>query len=118
MTTTTTQTTTQTTPTVAHGLPGPADLRSALEETRADRRAFLQSLTADGLQTMGSDPAEATRVAGARRTLQEVDAALARMDAGEFGLCVHCGNPIPAERLEFLPQASGCVPCVQAHRLD
>ncbi len=63
---------------------------------------------------MGSDPAEATRVAGARRTLQEVDAALARMDAGEFGLCVHCGNPIPAERLEFLPQASGCVPCVQA----
>ncbi|WP_460624245.1 TraR/DksA family transcriptional regulator [Kineococcus endophyticus] len=38
------------------------------------------------------------------------------MDAGEFGFCVHCRRPIPAGRLEFLPHASGCVPCLQSQR--
>jgi RNA polymerase-binding transcription factor DksA len=48
--------------------------------------------------------------------LVEVDLALARMDAGAFGDCAGCGNPIPWERLEVRPQADRCVPCARRSR--
>ncbi|MEW1960486.1 hypothetical protein [Kineococcus sp. NPDC059986] len=114
----TSTTTSAATPVVAHGLPGPAldatllaELRAVLEETRDDRRHLLQSLTAEELRAADTDPAAAARITSARRALGEAADALARMDAGTFGLCVHCQGAIPQERLEFLPHASGCVPC-------
>ena len=41
--------------------------------------------------------------------LSEIDAALARIDAGTFGTCQACGRPIGAERLEALPWATLCI---------
>lgn len=41
--------------------------------------------------------------------LERVDAALARMESGEYGHCVACGKFIPAERLEALPTAVYCI---------
>jgi RNA polymerase-binding transcription factor DksA len=43
--------------------------------------------------------------AHARHTLDEIDAALARMDAGTYGICEVSGKPIPVERLEAIPWA-------------
>ena len=40
-----------------------------------------------------------------QRTLAEIDAALARMDAGTYGLSVTTGEPIPLERLRLIPWA-------------
>ncbi|RJL21271.1 hypothetical protein D5H75_38010 [Bailinhaonella thermotolerans] len=40
-----------------------------------------------------------------------IDAALARIDAGTYGLCVVCGKPIPEARLEFRPMAADHVEC-------
>jgi len=40
---------------------------------------------------------------------ERVDAALARMDSGEYGHCAACGKFIPLERLEALPTAIYCV---------
>lgn len=48
---------------------------------------------------------------GALREHAAVVEALARLDAGTYGLCVRCGEPIPAARLEALPMATMCVPC-------
>lgn len=45
------------------------------------------------------------------RTIEEIDAALARLEAGTYGRCVSCGSGIPVERLEFRPSAAACVPC-------
>lgn len=47
----------------------------------------------------------------ARRMVAEVDRALERMDAGTYGLCLSCGQPIALERLQALPQATQCVDC-------
>jgi DnaK suppressor protein len=44
-------------------------------------------------------------------TVADIDQALERLDAGAYGLCVTCGTPIPAERLEAVPWAALCVPC-------
>ncbi|WP_123039881.1 TraR/DksA C4-type zinc finger protein [Cohnella candidum] len=41
--------------------------------------------------------------------LERVEAALERMDTGEYGRCKECGAFIPPERLEALPTADRCV---------
>lgn len=41
--------------------------------------------------------------------LKKVDNALARIEAGEYGVCETCGKSIPVERLDVLPYATLCV---------
>ncbi|HZG55166.1 TraR/DksA C4-type zinc finger protein [Paenibacillus sp.] len=41
--------------------------------------------------------------------LEKAEAALARIDAGTYGHCLRCGEPIPLERLQALPSAEYCV---------
>lgn len=43
--------------------------------------------------------------------LQQVDSALGRLDAGNYGVCERCGGQIGARRLEALPYATLCVNC-------
>ncbi|EMT54474.1 MULTISPECIES: TraR/DksA C4-type zinc finger protein [Brevibacillus] len=43
-----------------------------------------------------------------RETLKEIDQALSRMEEGTYGICTVCGQDIPEERLEALPQAQTC----------
>ena len=47
----------------------------------------------------------------ARRRLAELDEALARVDAGTFGVCEVCGMAIAPERLEARPTATTCIIC-------
>ena len=47
----------------------------------------------------------------ARSHLDEVDAALARLDDGSYGTCERCGGPIARARLEARPTARTCVTC-------
>lgn len=43
--------------------------------------------------------------------LDAVEAALARLDAGKFGLCTACGAAIAHERLTAIPYARHCLHC-------
>lgn len=49
----------------------------------------------------------------ATRRLREIDISLERLEAGTYGTCTACGNPIPHARLEAFPSASTCVECQQ-----
>ena len=49
--------------------------------------------------------------AQARAAVEDIDHALAKIDAGTYGLCEGCGQPIPRARLKALPQARMCVTC-------
>ncbi len=44
-------------------------------------------------------------------TLEEVDDALRKMDAGTYGACEGCGQPIAPARLEAKPTARLCMEC-------
>lgn len=44
--------------------------------------------------------------AQARAAVDQIDEALARMERGTYGICVHSGQPIPEERLEAIPWAA------------
>jgi RNA polymerase-binding transcription factor DksA len=47
----------------------------------------------------------------ARHQHGEIDAALARVDAGTYGRCAECGERISPERLDALPATTVCVRC-------
>ena len=49
----------------------------------------------------------------ARRRLADVDAALARREAGGYGICETCGRPIAPERLAARPAARTCIACAR-----
>jgi DnaK suppressor protein len=46
-----------------------------------------------------------------RQLLRLIDEALDRIEDGEYGKCVRCGNPVPEKRLEAVPWARHCLPC-------
>ena len=46
-----------------------------------------------------------------RRELAEVEAALARLEAGRYGTCESCGGPMGLQRMRAIPEARYCVGC-------
>ena len=50
---------------------------------------------------------------GERETaeLAVIEAALARIKAGSYGLCTDCGATIPVARLKASPEAGRCIAC-------
>lgn len=53
-----------------------------------------------------------------KANLDEVDAALARIAVGTYGVCIDCGEAIPEKRLTALPASARCIECQrkQEHR--
>jgi RNA polymerase-binding transcription factor DksA len=49
--------------------------------------------------------------AQALAAVEDIDKALAKIEAGTYGICERCGQPIPKERLKALPYAALCVAC-------
>jgi DnaK suppressor protein len=44
-------------------------------------------------------------------TKRQIQAALQRLESGDYGICESCGEPINPKRLKAVPWASRCVPC-------
>jgi RNA polymerase-binding transcription factor DksA len=51
------------------------------------------------------------RAVAARRKLEDVEEALARLAAGSFGRCEQCGSEIPPGLLALIPEARYCPRC-------
>jgi len=45
--------------------------------------------------------------------LRMIEEALDRIEAGDYGVCLGCEEPIPAKRLQAVPWAKYCVTCQQ-----
>jgi len=56
---------------------------------------------------------EMALAANAREMLYQTERALERLDAGTYGLCENCGNPIGKARMQAFPRATLCVECKQ-----
>jgi DnaK suppressor protein len=91
--------------------------RTRLQGMREDLERERDETTADGageLSTVDQHPGDSgTETFELEKTvslleqvgeeLQEVEAALQRVEAGTYGICESCGRPIGDERLEALP---------------
>jgi DnaK suppressor protein len=49
--------------------------------------------------------------------LNQIEAALVRLEAGEIGTCEECSGAIPMERLRALPYATTCIACKRRREL-
>ncbi|MEU0654274.1 TraR/DksA C4-type zinc finger protein [Streptomyces albogriseolus] len=56
---------------------------------------------------------ELALAANAREMLDQFERALQRLDAGTYGLCENCGEPIGKARMQAFPRATLCVECKQ-----
>lgn len=112
------------------------DIESAEKTLRKEREQLIHQLEELGAAESGdlrSDldfggsfadaaavTAERTEVLGLidslKKQLDAVDAALAHIEAGTYGVCDNCGNEIGADRLEFRPASVLCVNCKTASR--
>ena len=106
-----------------------AELIKVLREDRADSMETAHELiTEDMRESLGelsvldNHPADiGTEVYQRSRDVAEhdrlghrieaIEVALARFDDGEYGVCEHCGQEIPFERLEVIPYTTVCTEC-------
>ncbi|WP_195909001.1 TraR/DksA C4-type zinc finger protein [Microlunatus sp. Gsoil 973] len=98
-----------------------AKIRAELEQQRDFRMDQIKQLEGDMADTLTSGDEARLQVnrmlaVSADAVLDEIIAALRRLDAGEYGVCEDCDAPIPWERLEVLPMSRLCTPC--QYRLD
>jgi DnaK suppressor protein len=96
------------------------------------RRAELESLSEgseESRSTVMLDPQSVGRIsrtdaiqmqqmaleAERRRQLERrrIEAALRRIEEGEYGLCASCGEPIAPARLELDPAVPNCIACAE-----
>ncbi|HKQ98573.1 MAG TPA: TraR/DksA C4-type zinc finger protein [Candidatus Polarisedimenticolia bacterium] len=102
-----------------------AALTAKRQEADARRReALARQLSGDAAgDNEGVHGWKASREGGADvallealdQSVQDIDAAIARLHAGRYGLCSVCGGPIPTARLKAVPFATRCVPCQAGH---
>ena len=86
---------------------GSSDERAAVEldPTKVGRLSRM-----DALQMQAMSAALEVR---RQQDLKKIEAALKRLDEGEYGYCFKCGEAIAAGRLESDPAAPLCAACAQ-----
>jgi DnaK suppressor protein len=108
-----------------------ADVRETLEADAAGLRRDIEQAESqiadrleDGIWDAGDDEADAgaktferehefAMTSNARRLLEQTERGLSRIDAGTYGACESCGQPIGKARLMAFPRAVLCVTCKQ-----
>lgn len=100
------------------------ELRQQLEQKKVELNTRLERITANLRRGFEADSKEMAKQLEdsevvdalgneAREELAKISAALQRMDAGDFGLCVECGDKINDGRLQAYPYADECIDCAE-----
>ena len=76
----------------------------ALDQSMVGRLSRMDALQA---QQMAQETARRRQL-----QLQQIDSALRRMEAGDYGYCFICGDEIGTARLNFDPANTRCIGCM------
>lgn len=87
-------------------------VRNRLQQLIQERQSILRELEPRALPTV--DPVAYQTAASNRLVVEQITAALGRVDAGTYGRCTRCGTQIAPARLEVIPYATACIEC-QSH---
>jgi DnaK suppressor protein len=93
-----------------HALAQLADMGVDPKTGQPDGEKFEQGF-ADSGQATAEKALTLSMAEGLIETLSEIEAAFKRMEAGTYGTCEKCGNPIGDERLDARPVARLCMSC-------
>jgi RNA polymerase-binding transcription factor DksA len=94
------------------------EVKAQLQGSGDDRVVGLRNRLNETDDWAVADSLAELDIAGVRHALNDltdVDAALARMRDGSYGVCVDCGDAIAPARLSAYPTATRCIECQQAH---
>lgn len=90
------------------------EIQSRLIKIMKDRRHVNQPLEKDfaeqATETENDEVLDALDLK-IRAEMEQIEKTLERLESGEYGICVACGEPIPEQRLLALPEAIRCVSC-------
>lgn len=99
-----------------------SSVRAVLVRHSDELRVMLQDLSSSGDGALDFDEnfADSGQVAAEqgenlilagslREQLTDAEAALERLDAGDYGSCERCGQPIPPARLDAMPTTRFCI---------
>jgi len=73
----------------------------------------LDSDSAEQAAQLGNVEVVAALESEAIEELAEIDAALQRIEAGTYGICITCGDFISRQRMEARPASTECVDCAE-----
>ena len=76
-----------------------------LDQSKVGRLSRMDALQG---QQMAQETARRRQV-----QLQKINGALRRMDSGEYGYCLICGEEINLARLDFDPASTRCIGCME-----
>ncbi|WDI31664.1 TraR/DksA C4-type zinc finger protein [Hyphococcus flavus] len=85
--------------------------RDARKPVELDQQSVGRLSRQDALQQQAMANAQEARRAN---ELKKIKAALVRIEEGEYGFCVECGEKISERRLEIDLTAAHCAPCAGA----
>ncbi len=92
-----------------------AELERLAEAHEHDRDPVVLDQTTQGrLSRMDAMQVQAMAGEVARRReveIRRIDAGLKRIEEGEYGYCISCGDEIAVKRLELDPTAPNCIAC-------
>lgn len=95
------------------------EIRASEQATSAERAPVeLDQQSVGRLSRMDALQVQAMALETSRRRsgeLQRIATALERIETGEYGYCVECGEEIPVRRLELDPAAPMCVQCASGN---
>ena len=91
-----------------------ADVHAAQAQRQAESTTSEVKDLKDGAEMLQRHIVDDVQYARDLAELQDVEDALARLDAGTYGDCAHCGDAIPAARLMVQPAARLCTACQSA----
>ncbi|MBI3184452.1 MAG: TraR/DksA C4-type zinc finger protein [Myxococcales bacterium] len=83
------------------------------EQARSALLSRRESLTRQARHAAGAEGS----TAGEDQELGDIDAALARLDAGTYGTCQSCGSSVGTQRLRAVPETVYCSGCLLQHAL-
>lgn len=92
-------------------------IEEALRQSAGERPVERSGSTIGRLSRMDAMQVQAMAEMGRRQLdirLKRIDAALAAMESGTYGICRECKEPISLKRLEALPEAPFCVACQES----
>lgn len=87
------------------------ELSERLEEIDEDLHEHKEDDIEDrAVEIAGDEVLEGLGSAG-QREIQQIRAALVRLDKGTYGTCTRCGQPVGERRLQAIPHAALCITC-------
>ena len=111
------------------------ELKKFKELLEAKRRAVLENAKKTLTDHMVLDPSDLPdemdlasseylqsfefRLRGREKShLAKLELALRKIDEGDFGICIECGEPIAKKRLEARPETQLCIKCKEDQERD